>query len=73
MKIYVSITETLSKVICVEAENDKEAVNIAENAYFKEQIVLNQNGHFGYAIDVVDDQEHFREMEEDGECYQHIK
>lgn len=73
MKIYVSITETLNKVICVEAESDKEAVNIAENAYFKEQVVLNQNDYVNYAIDVVDDQEYFREMEEDGECYQHIK
>lgn len=72
-KFYVSVTEMLNRVVCVEAETKEEAENIAEDAYFDEQIVLTENDYIGYDIQAEEDQENCRESESEGEYFQHIK
>ena len=40
---YISITETLSRIVEVHAENSSEALQKAENAYYNGEIELDYN------------------------------
>lgn len=69
MKYYVSVTETLNRVVSVEAENENEAIEKAKDAYCKNEIVLSGD-------DYLDDSSRFelekKEDVEDVEGLQHI-
>lgn len=66
MKYYVSVTETLNRVVSVEAENENEAIEKAKDAYCKNEIVLSGD-------DYLDDSSRFElEKQEDVEGLQHI-
>lgn len=69
MKYYVSVTETLNRVVSVEAENENEAIEKAKDAYCKNEIVLSGD-------DYLDDSSRFelekQEDVEDVEGLQHI-
>lgn len=39
-RYYVSVTETLNKVVSVDAESEKEAIEKAKDAYCENEIVL---------------------------------
>ena len=69
MKYYVSVTETLNRVVSVEAENENEAIEKAKDAYCKNEIVL-------FGDDYLDDSSRFelekKEDVEDVEGLQHI-
>lgn len=69
MKYYVSVTETLNRVVSVEAENENEAIEKAKDSYCKNEIVLSGD-------DYLDDSSRFelekQEDVEDVECLQHI-
>ena len=40
---YISITETLNKIVEVQAESSEEALRKAEDAYYNEEIVLDSD------------------------------
>lgn len=63
MKYYVSITETLSKVVSVDADSEQEAISRVEDAYNKYEIILDSEAFVGYAIDIEDDQEYYQDLE----------
>ena len=72
-RYYVSVTETLNKVVSVDAESPKEAKQKVEDAYDKSDIVLDYDNFCGKEIEVEDDQEFYLDYEKRyGETYQHI-
>ncbi|MDD2191461.1 MAG: DpnD/PcfM family protein [Bacteroidales bacterium] len=53
MKTYrIEITETLQRVVEVEADSSEEALSIVENQYKNEDIVLDENDFKAYSIDL---------------------
>lgn len=73
MKYYVSVTETLNKVVSVEADNEQEAKRLVDEAYSNSEIVLDSDCFCGSQIDIEDDQEFYRTNEELYSVYQEIK
>ena len=72
-RYYVSVTETLNKVVSVDAESEKEAVQKVHDAYDGCDIVLDSENFSCERIELGDDQEYWREVEEDdSEALQHI-
>lgn len=72
-RYYVSVTETLNVVVCVDAENEKEAVQKVQDAYNNSEIVLDSDNFCGETIDAEDDQGFYTDYEKEyGETYQHI-
>lgn len=56
MKVYqVEITETLQRVIEIEADNPADASRKAESKYISGDIVLDYNDCKGFSIDVKED------------------
>lgn len=74
MKYYVSVTEMLNTVVCVEAESEKEAIDKAQYEYNDGIISLTRKDNYsGEQIELYDDQEYWREAEENGNtALQHI-
>ena len=73
MRYYVSVTETLNKVVSVEADSEKEAVQKVQDAYDGCDIVLDSENFSCERIELGDDQEYWKEVEEDdSEALQHI-
>ena len=53
MKKYdVEITETLSRVLEIEAENENDAISKVKEMYRKEKIVLDYNDYIDTEIDI---------------------
>ena len=72
-RYYVSVTETLNKVVSVDAESEKDAVQKVQDAYDGCDIVLDSENFSCERIELGDDQEYWREVEEDdSEALQHI-
>lgn len=72
-RYYVSVTETLNKVVSVDAESEKEAVQKVRDAYGGCGIVLDSENFSCERIELGDDQDYWREVEEDdSEALQHI-
>ena len=72
-RYYVSVTETLNKVVSVDAESEAEAVSAVNDAYNNCEIVLDSNNYIGKKVEVEDDQQFYSDYEKDyGETYQHI-
>ena len=72
-RYYVSVTETLNKVVSVDAESEKEAVQKVRDAYDGCDIVLDSENFSCERIELGDDQEYWREVEEDySAALQHI-
>lgn len=59
MKYYVSITETLNKVVGVEAENEKEAKKIIYDAYYDSEITLSPEDYFDSSIELESEAQEF--------------
>lgn len=74
MKYYVSVEETLFRVVSVEAESESDAKNKVKDAYAESRIVLDSEDFLedSTEIKVCDDQEVFQDEESDGEYFQHI-
>ena len=51
-KYKVEITETLSRIIDIEAENEKDAVSKIKDLYRKEEIVLDSNDYLDTKIEI---------------------
>ena len=72
-RYYVSVTETLNKVVSVDAESEKEAVQKVQDAYDGCDIILDSENFSCERIELGDDQEYWREVEEDdSSSLQHI-
>lgn len=72
-RYYVSVTETLNKVVSVDAESEAEAVSAVNDAYNNCEIVLDSDNYCGKTVEVEDDQQFYADYEKDyGETYQHI-
>ena len=73
MRYYVSVTETLNKVVSVDAESEKEAVQKVQDAYDDCDIILDNDNFCGETIEIEEDQQFYTDYEKDyGETYQHI-
>ena len=73
MRYYVSVTETLNKVVSVDAESEKEAVQKVQDAYNGCDIILDSENFSCERIELGDDQDYWREVEEDdSSALQHI-
>ena len=73
MKYYVSVTETLNKVVSVDAESEVDAEEQVREAYYKCDIVLDEDNFAGVEFEAEDDQKFYADYEkENGETYQHI-
>ena len=72
-KYYVSVTETLNKVVSVDAESENEVVQKVKDAYNNSDIVLDSENFAGEMIEVEDDQEYWSDSEKNyGKFLQHI-
>ena len=72
-RYYVSVTETLNKVVSVDAESEKEAVQKVQDAYDGCDIILDSENFSCERIELGDDQEYWKEVEEDDSvALQHI-
>ena len=72
-RYYVSVTETLNKVVSVDAESEIEAVQKVQDAYDGCDIILDSENFAGEQIELDDDQEYWREVEkDDSAALQHI-
>ena len=72
-RYYVSVTETLNKVVSVDADSEKEAVQKVQDAYDGCDIILDSENFSCERIELGDDQEYWREVEEDDyAAIQHI-
>ena len=72
-RYYVSVTETLNKVVSVDAESEKEAKQKVQDAYDGCDIILDSENFSCERIELGDDQEYWREVEEDdSSSLQHI-
>lgn len=71
MKYYVSITETLNRVVGVEAESEDNAVSKVAVAYGHGEIELDSSCSSCFVdreIKLEDDQDAWRKLDEDGCC-----
>jgi hypothetical protein len=72
-RYYVSVTETLNKVVSVDAESEADALKQVETAYNDSVIILGSDHFCGETIEAEDDQESYIDYEKNyGETYQHI-
>ena len=75
-RYYVSVTETLNKVVSVDAESEKDALEQVQTAYDDSVIILDSDNFSGEKIEVEDNDQYYKstdeEYEEDGGYYQHI-
>lgn len=72
-RYYVSVTETLNKIVSVDAESEEEAVKKTQNAYDNCDIILDSDNFTGEVVQVEPDQEFYVDYEKEyGETYQHI-
>lgn len=73
-RYYVSVTETLNKIVSVDAESEEEAVKKTQKAYDNCNIVLDSNNFVEEEIELDSNQELYadNEKEQGGDVYQHI-
>lgn len=74
MIYYVSVTETLNTVVCVEADSEKEAIDKAKFEYDEGVIELTREDNYsGEQIELDGDQEYWSDSEKNyGKFLQHI-
>ena len=70
-RYYVSVTETLNKVVSVDAESEKEAKQKVQDAYDGCDIILDSENFSCERIELGDDQEYWTEVEEDDSAALH--
>lgn len=72
-KYYVSVKETLKKVVSVDAENEEDALKQVQTAYDDLAIILDSDNFRGETIEIEKDQQSYTDYEKEyGETYQHI-
>lgn len=72
-RYYVSVTETLNKVVSVDAESKKDAEEKVRYAYRDCDIVLDSDDFAGEIIEVEEDDQFYKSNDEEYDgYYQHI-
>lgn len=72
-RYYVSVTETLNKIVSVDAESEEEAVEKTQNAYDNCDIILDSDNFVTEQLELDPDQQYYVDYEKEyGETYQHI-
>ena len=73
-RYYVSVTETLNKIVSVDAESEKNALKQVQTAYNDSVIVLDSSNFVNEEIELDSNQEFYadNEQEQGGDVYQHI-
>lgn len=72
-RYYVSVTETLNKVVSVDAESENDAPEQVRAAYYDSVIVLDSNDFCEETIEIEDDQLFYTDYERIyGKTYQHV-
>lgn len=72
-RYYVSVTETLNKVVSVDADSENDALEQVRAAYNDSVIVLDSNDFCEETIEIEDDQLFYTDYERSyGETYQHV-
>lgn len=72
-RYYVSVTETLKKVVSVDAESEEDAVDMVRGSYDNCDIILDSDNFTGEVVQVEPDQDFYIDYEKEyGETYQHI-
>lgn len=72
MKYYVSITETLNKIVSVEANSVEEAENKVTEKYHADEITLTSKDYVGDYIEVDDEQDYCRTIDAMRHIYEHV-
>ena len=52
----VEVTETLSQVITVEADNEEDALDIVRDSYFNEELVLDSSDYIDTDFQIYEEQ-----------------
>ena len=68
-RYYVSVTETLNKVVSVDADSENEAVQKVQDAYNNSDIILDSENFAGEVIEIEPDQQLFSDYDD---SYEHI-
>lgn len=72
-RYYVSVTETLNKVVSVDAKSENEAVQKVYDAYNNSGIILDSENFAGEMIELDGDQEYWSDYDKNyGKFLQHI-
>lgn len=72
-RYYVSVTETLKKVVSVDAENEEDALKQVQTAYDDLAIILDSDNFRGETIEIEECQQFYTDYEKEcGETFQHI-
>ena len=73
-RYYVSVTETLNKIVSVDAKSEKDALEQVQTAYNDSVIVLDSSNFVNEGIELDSNQECYadNEKEQGGDVYQHI-
>lgn len=72
-RYYVSVTETLNKIVSVDAESKKDAEEKVREAYRDCDIVLDSDDFAGEIIEVEEDDQFYKSNDEEYDgYYQHI-
>lgn len=73
-RYYVSVTETLNKIVSVDAKSEKDALEQVQAAYNDSVIVLDSSNFVNEEIELDSNQEFYadNEKEQEGDVYQHI-
>lgn len=73
-RYYVSVTETLNKIVSVDAKSEKDALEQVQTAYNDSVIVLDSSNFVNEEIELDSNQELYadNEKEQGGDIYQHI-
>ena len=69
-RYYVSVTETLNKVVSVDADSENEAVQKVQDAYNNSDIILDSENFAGEVIEIEPDQQLFSDYDN---SYEHIE
>lgn len=72
MKYYVSITETLNKIVSVEANSVEEAENKVAEKYHADEITLTSKDYVSDEIEVDDEQDYYRTIDAMRHIYEHV-
>lgn len=72
MKYYVSITETLNKIVSVEANSVEEAENKVTEKYLADEIRLTARDYVDFYLEVDDEQDYYRTIDAMRHIYEHV-
>lgn len=73
-RYYVSVTQTLNRVVSVDAESKEEALKKVNEANDNGEIEIDyENNYIGELIELDDDQDYWRDVDnKNGDTLQHI-